>query len=210
MSKRPNLSVVWAPWQDNTELELATSAVVIWLAENAPELGSRLTVVPNVNAAASTPSAEAFSANGNILTHKNRRRHVRGGPVLAYVPDDEELSLAVPRSEGNFLGLVAFHQPALDGFAAATKALNVLTGEHDSGVSEEIDKLFVRLDFAGYKGFPKSDAYVMRRAAPIIEDLLSEGLDADFIVTYALARGLPFRHAKELRELLPKEPVEDV
>ena len=201
---------MWAPWQDGVPVEEPATAVVDWLKKNASEWKSRLTIVADVNAASAEPSVEEFSANGNILTHRNRRRVERGGPVLVYQPGDQELEMAVPRSVGNYLGIVEFHQPAIDGFAAATRALNVLTGESDPGVSEEIDKLFVKLDSVGYNGFSKRDSYVMRQALPIIRDLLSGGFDADFIVTYALARGTTFRHAKQLRELLPKESVGDL
>ena len=186
-------------------VEEPATAVVDWLKNNAFGWGNRLTVVADVNAASAEPSVEEFSTNGNILTHKNRRRVERGGPVLAYQPGDQELELAVQPSVGNYLGIVEFHHPTIDGFVAATRALNVLTGEPDPGVSEEIDKLFVKLDSVGYNGFSKRDSFVMRQAPPIIRDLLSEGFDADFIVTYALASGTTFRHAKQLRELLPKE-----
>ncbi|MCW2295893.1 MULTISPECIES: hypothetical protein [Rhodococcus] len=208
MSKRPELTVAWIPWLHDIALDDSAVPVIDWLHENTSSWNERSIVVCLVNDARQDPNVRAYSSNGNIVTHRNRRSTVRGGPVLAYGPGDEELEIAASRAAGHVLGLVSFHRPTLDGFAAATRAFNVLTGQHHPGVSAEKDALFDKLNRAGYKGFSKRDAYAMRQATPIIDELLGEGFDADFIVTYSLACGMPFRHAKELRALLPIEESE--
>lgn len=203
MEYKPKHHGIWVPSDASSDLEVACSAVAQVL-RGADNWGWRLTVAHGVRNVSYQPSVEAFASNGNILTPMNasRRQIKTGGPVLAFVPDDKTLALAVGHCSGQVLGVVEYAVPSMRGWAAAVGAVNVLTGEKEPGVDDSTRQSFDELIGIGYKGYSKRDRYVMAVARPAIEKLTADGYDADFIVSYGIACGLHDSQAKELRALL--------
>ena len=204
MTTEPNHTGVWAPWADDTPLEDNCAAVCNWLLANAANTERRLTVVPEKPALEAQPSISQFAKNGNYVTPKgrNQQRPRTGGPVLAFVPDDKGLHLAIQYANNQVIGLVEWPSPRMEGWAAAVRALNVTTGERHPGVDDDTAELLDDLYSAGYKGYSKSDKFVMAQAQPALTELLARGLDADFIVSFMIAKGMSDSTAASLRKLI--------
>ncbi|QII04385.1 hypothetical protein BH93_02500 [Rhodococcoides fascians A25f] len=195
---------VWIPYREGSDINLDNAVVVRWLQANCPRIGDRITVGAVKQSFSYQSSVRAFASNGNVATPRSSSPTRSGGPVLVFTPSDELLPLGVSLARGLTLGLVEYDSPRLEGWAAATRALNLTTGEHHPGVGEEIHAVFERLAFYGNNGYRSRDSFSMNRVAYAVDDLRAEQLDDDFIVSYMIALGTPYLHAKELRVSLAK------
>jgi hypothetical protein len=104
---------------------------------------------------------QVFAANGNLHSGRGKPGQ-RGGPVLAYRPDIELLADAVALAEGQPLGVIEFFPGEVAGWAAATNAVNLDTGEATPSVPVEIHDALVELKKAGYKRIPPRPRTVLR------------------------------------------------
>jgi hypothetical protein len=113
--------------------------IVEWLAEQAPDtLDQRATVIPlKQDIDLADQGVQAFAANGNLHSGLGRSG-TPGGPVLAYYPDIKLLADAVALADGQPLGVIEFHAGEVAGWAAATNAINLDTGQPTPSVPAEI------------------------------------------------------------------------
>ena len=71
--------------------------------------------------------------------------------MLAYRPDVRQLARAVAAAEGQVLGVIEFANGEIAGWAAATNAIDLTTGEPTASVPDEIRKaLGARFGEAGF------------------------------------------------------------
>lgn len=169
------------------------AVVVQWLAENSP--GDRWTAralfVPNKNHFAAQPEAVvSYGANGNIGTNKSPGV-TRGGSVLAHAPDLQLLGYAEQAADGQLLGVTAWPGDEIPGWAAATNALNLATGERGTEVPAEIATALDDLHDAGYNGYHSRGAFYRAKFEPPVRILVDAGYSYGFVAGYLLALGAP-------------------
>ena len=83
------------------------------------------------------PAIVHYGANKNIGSNKNPSV-TRGGTVLAHAPDLQLLGYAEQAADGQLLGVTAWPGDEIPGWAAATNAMNLATGERGPAVPDEI------------------------------------------------------------------------
>ena len=167
--------------------------VVDWLAENSGNdtWPRRVTVVPQKRVVDMADDAvQHFAANGNLHSGRGTPGSA-GGPVLAYRPDLELLGDAVALADGQALGVIEFFPGEVAGWAAATNAINLETGEPTPGVPEEILTALEDLKQAGYNGyFRDREAFFAAKYFPPIDELRAAGYDYKFVAGYLIALGV--------------------
>lgn len=169
-----------------------SGTIVEWLAEQAPDtLDQRVTVVPQKSHIDMADEAvQAFAATGNVHSGRGKRGQP-GGPVLAYRPDIQLLGEAVGMADGQPLGVIEFFPDEVAGWAAATNAINLDTGEPAPSVPDEIHAALVELAEAGYNGyFRDREAFFAAKYFGPIDELLEAGYGYKFVAGYLIALGV--------------------
>jgi hypothetical protein len=80
------------------------------------------------------------------------------------LPDIELLADAVGLADGQPLGVIEFFPDEVAGWAAATNAINLDTGEPTPSVPAEIHEALVELRDAGYNRIPPRPRAILCRA----------------------------------------------
>jgi hypothetical protein len=176
-----------------------SGALVEWLAEQAPNtLDRRVTVVPQKSHIdMADEGVQAFASNGNLHSGRGRPGE-RGGPVLAYRPDTKLLADAVALADGQPLGVIEFFPDEVAGWAAATNAINLDTGEPTPSVPAAIHTALVELREAGYGGFHRDrERYFAAKYFSPIDKLMAAGYTYRFVAGYLVALGIDGKNADE-------------
>jgi hypothetical protein len=178
-----------AAWQPMIEDD---RQMVQWIAANSDhaDYATRVLLIPQQRDLKYASAAiEAFGANGNVGS--SRSPHVRrGGPVLAYRPDVRQLARAVAAAEGHVLGVIEFADGEIAGWAAATNAIDLTTGEPTASVPDEIHAALLDLHTAGYNGYHRDrEPYFAAHYFPPIDVLLGAGCSYAFVASYLVALG---------------------
>lgn len=140
---------------------------------------------------------QAFAANGNLHSGRGKPGEP-GGPVLAYRPDIELLADAVALAEGQPLGVIECFPGEVAGWAAATNAINLDTGEPTPSVPAEIREALLELRDAGYNGYHRDrERYFAAQYFPPIDKLLVAGYAYRFVAGYLVALGIDGKNAGE-------------
>ncbi|OMC08029.1 hypothetical protein [Mycolicibacterium fortuitum] len=173
--------------------------IVRWIRQNVSdgEYTRRVLFVPNKNHFdAYDDAVKVYGGNGNIGT--NRSPGVtRAGPVFAHAPDLQLLGYAMQAADGQLLAVAAHNDEDISGWVAATKALNVLTGERHLGVPDDIREALEDLDDAGYNGYHRRGAFFKAKREEPIATLRGAGYSYRFVAGYLLALGAPARRVGE-------------
>lgn len=178
---------VWLPLGEDP------AAIVRWIRQHTTdaEYTRRALFVPNKNHFdAQPPAIVQYGANGNIGSNRSPQVE-RGGPVLAHAPDIQLLGHAMTAADGQLLAVTSFNDEEVSGWVAATKAINVLTGERHPGVPDEIHEALVDLEDAGYNGYHQRGAFFRAKSGPPIAALIDAGYSYRFAAAYLLALGSP-------------------
>ena len=140
-------------WVDGSErgLAYAFAGAESYLRENASDWGKRALLLPHMSARRESYH-QNFSANKNVGSARGKGPE-RGGPVLAVDPPLKLLELGLRLADGQLFAWRAVHPHQVIGWAAATKALDVATGERHPGVPPEIEDALQDLHDAGYNGY---------------------------------------------------------
>jgi hypothetical protein len=185
LSPRPT-AAAWVPIDGEARL------IVRWIAEHAPDdtYARRALFVPQKRDLDMADGAiQAFGANGNVGSVRNP--HIsRGGPVLAYRPDVRLLAHAVAAAEGQVLGVIEFSPGEIAGWAAATNAVDLTTGEPTPSVEPEIRDALAELHYAGYNGYHRDrEPFFAAKYFPPIDVLLAAGYSYKFVASYLVGLG---------------------
>jgi hypothetical protein len=172
-------------------LDVAVKTAADWLRENGTNYGKRALLIPLKGELSGAQGALGdYIANGNIGSEKGKQAD-RGGPVLALGPTLKLLDTAIRTADGQPLAIVEHIPNSLDGWAAATGAINLATGESTPRVPDEIEAL-VDLQREGDNGYPtprKGTSYgIMVKS--LIAKLKEHGYSGEFVATYLVALGL--------------------
>ncbi|MBS4729857.1 hypothetical protein MSM1_19985 [Mycobacterium sp. SM1] len=185
LTPRPAL----AAWQPMTADD---RQMVQWIAANTDnaEYARRVLFIPQQRDLRYASAAiRAFGAAGNVGS--SRSPHVnRGGPVLAYRPDLRQLGRAVAAAESQVLGVIEFAEGEVAGWAAATNAVDLTTGEPTVGVPDDVHAALAELHTAGYNGYSRDrEQYFAAHYFPPIDVLLEAGYPYAFVASYLVALG---------------------
>jgi hypothetical protein len=189
----------WVPEQEYRDWDEAAAIAVGHVERECAEQGAAgMLVTETRDGARGIPQLEQFVArHSHHITRKSRAATRGSGPILVYVPYLELLELAAGKARGSSLCAVEAIGFKLEGWAAATGALNLDTGE----VTPPPDTLLEPLEhlvFVGNNGW--GDAYGKRDAGRIMPELRT--LSADYVAGYVIGKGRSAAGAKRLREMI--------
>lgn len=172
---------------------------VEYVYRQCAEAGKRGVLVTHTKTDLATPSLEHFARNHYHVTQRSHRI-VRpgGGPVLVDMPHLALLALAHSLANGESLCAVESGALNLNGWAVATNAVNLHTGQTKPNLPPAILKLFDDLLWAGNNGW--FDAPGKRDAQRLLKIILnaSSSYDADFVASYVIGKGQSADAAKHI------------
>jgi hypothetical protein len=94
------------------------------------------------------------------------------------------------RRRGPGTGVIEFAEGEIAGWAAATNAIDLTTGEPTANVPDEIHAALVEQHTAGYNGYHRDrEAYFAAHYFPPIDVLLDAGYPYAFVASYLVALG---------------------
>ncbi|OBJ27931.1 hypothetical protein A5631_21935 [Mycolicibacter heraklionensis] len=130
-----------------------------------------------------------YSSNGNIGSVRGKRPGA-GGPVAAVDPHLKLLDLGVNLADGQLFGVATVHPHEVAGWAAATRALDLITGARHPGVPAKVEQALQDLHDAGYNGYARQrEGFFASKYYPPIDILMDAGYDLDFVKSYLVALG---------------------
>ncbi|QNJ90966.1 hypothetical protein HZU40_22385 [Mycolicibacterium fluoranthenivorans] len=177
-------------WADGSErgLAFAFEAVETYLHKHGNNWGQRALLIPH-GSVRGEAYHQNYSANKNIGLVRGKHPE-RGGPVLAVHPPLKLLNLGLQVADGQHLGVATPNMREVIGWAAATKALDVVTGERHPGVPDDIADALQDLHDAGYNGYARQrERYFAALYYPPIDILMDAGYDVDFVKSYLVVLG---------------------
>ncbi|KRD19804.1 hypothetical protein ASE48_22540 [Mycobacterium sp. Root265] len=179
-------------WADGSErgLDFAFDAVENHICEHSDTAtyARRALLLPHMSVQHEAYH-QSYSANKNIGTARGKRPE-RGGPVVAVHPLLKELGLGLKLAHGQIFGVATPIMRDVTGWAAATKALDVVTGERHPGVPDDIAEALQDLHDAGYNGYARQrESFFAAKYYPPIDILMDAGYGVDFVKSYLVALG---------------------
>lgn len=203
-------NAAYVPFDDETAWDDAAALAVEWVEQRCEEEDAAgLLVTHTVDGAQYTPALVSFvQRNCNHATPRSRttRRNTGPGPVLVYVPDPGLLYFASGLARNSSLCAVGSGSFDLSGWAAATRAVNLATGDEAPPVSEDVERELKRLSFYGNNGW--GDPFGKKNAKLTVSTLLVKLSDRDdvkdFIVGWTLANGASDNGAKNLAKVIDR------
>jgi hypothetical protein len=177
-------------WADGSErgLAYAFAAVESYLRQNGTNWARRALLLPDMSASRESYH-QNYSANKNMGSGRGNKP-APGGPVMVVHPRLKLLEKGMRRAAGQLLGVATRNPREVAGWAAATKAVDAVTGERDPGVPPEIEEALQDLHDAGYNGYARQrEPFFAARYFPPIDLLMDSGYDVDFVKSYLVVLG---------------------
>jgi hypothetical protein len=201
-------AAAWVPWVDK-DMDTPIGQAVEWVEARCAEAGLRgfLVVERKGHLDMLHDDVQAFAARHALTSPRGAlgRPSSEAGPVLVYYPDYRLLDLAIGRARGAALCVLAYAGQPLAGWAAATGAVNLATGEAVPALDEDLVGLFASLRTSGNNGW--ADDYATRMAEHLLAELQAAvpKLTADYVASYVLALGgVSVEGVERLRKLAEK------
>jgi hypothetical protein len=187
------------PWDEAADL------AANWIWERSEiESSLPLLVTNTFQNSAGIGSLTDIGRQGGHATPQGKDRFDRG-PVIAYVPVERTLDLALDLARGYSLVVVETESFQLSEWAAAAGAINLLDGSVSSSsipddVREDLDHAVF---FGGNNGWTGS--HEKQHARRCLVDHVRAGLlEPEQAAAYVMAKGVSDKGARRLRELLEK------
>jgi hypothetical protein len=183
-------AAAWVPWVDG-DMDTPIGQAVEWVEARCAEAGQRglLVVERKGHLEMFHDDVQEFAARHALTSPRGAlgRPSSEAGPVLVYYPDYRLLDLAMDRARGAALCVLAYADQPLAGWAAATGAVNLATGEAVPPLDDGVVQLFRSLRLSGNNGW--TDDYATRMARHFLAELQTAvpGLTADYVASYVLA-----------------------
>ncbi|VBA47107.1 hypothetical protein [Mycobacterium attenuatum] len=177
-------------WADGSErgLAYAFAAVERYLRQNGTNWAGRALLLPHMSASRESYH-QNYSANKNIGSGRGNKP-APGGPVMVVHPPLKLLEKGIRLAAGQLLGVATPNPREVVGWAAATKAVDALTGERHPGVPPEIEEALQDLHDAGYNGYARQrEPFFAAKYFPPIDILIDAGYDVDFVKSYLVVLG---------------------
>ena len=184
------------PWDD------AAGLAVDWIEDRCRQEQAGGLLVTNTLHDLGVGKVQAFGQRHSRVSRRSRPIGTGSGPVLAYVPDAEDLEFATRNARGSSLAVVATVAFPLLGWASWLGAMNLVTGEPTPEPTQDVKKLINRLVRNGDNGF--GDSFGKQSARPILSDLRQAAVNDDFVLGAALAAGVSARGVGNLGRIMTK------
>jgi hypothetical protein len=187
------------PWDEAADL----AADWIW-GRSEVEGVKPLLVTNTFQNARGIESLEVIAREGGQATPQGKERFERG-PVLAYVPDERTLKLALNLARGYSLAVVETVSFPLAEWAAGADAISLLDGStSSSGLSDDVKAdLDHAVFFGGNNGWTGPHEKEHARNY-LVRHVRGSRLTPDQAASYVMAKGVSDKGAKRLRLLLEK------
>lgn len=200
------LRTAWVPDDDpERDWSVAAGLAAGWVEDRCREEGASGVLVTNTLDHLGVPELDNFERR-HVRTSRLARRGRPGsgvGPVLSYVPHAKELEFAMSLARGSSLCVVETVSFPLTGWSARLGAMNLVTEETTSPLSDSVNEAVDRLKFHGNNGF--GDDLGKRQAQSILADLRAAGsFDSGLILGAVLAAGVSARGVGNLSRLIDK------
>jgi hypothetical protein len=195
---------MWLPIGHEVAGQDPTALAVERIERQCSEAGVLGVLVTGSRRAAATPSLKRFAQNHVHVTRRSRSNASPGrGPVLVDMPDAGLLADAHRLAHGQSLCAVESGAFRLRGWAAATHAVDLMSGERTSPPTDEALRLLDAIVFAGNNGW--ADEPGKRDAKRLLGELAlaMPSLDADFVEGYVIGKGASKYDVNQLRALWP-------
>lgn len=199
-------AAAWVPDNDpQRSWEDAAGLAADWIWERSRIEGVIPLLVTNTfQNAVGIDSLEEIARKGGQATPQGKQRFDRG-PVLAYVPDERTLKLALELARGYSLAVVETVSFPVTEWAAGAEAINLLDGSRSS--SSIPDDVKADLDhavfFGGNNGW--TGQHEKQHACNhLLRHVRAGCLAPDQAASYVMAKGVSDKGAKRLRLLLEK------
>jgi hypothetical protein len=118
------------------------------------------------------------------------------------------LDQAFRLADKQILGVREYRPNSMSGWAAATGAMNLATGEHHARVSDDVREILMDLKREGNNGYPtpkKGTAYKTMIGLHISE-LKARGYTGDFVAGYLVGSGLRGDSGENLKRIYQRLP----
>lgn len=187
------------PWEDAADL------AADWIWERSEIEGVKPLLVTNTfQNARGIESLDQIAREGGQATPQGKQRFDRG-PVLAYVPDERTLKLALDLARGYSLAVVETVSFTLAEWAAGAEAINLLDGTTSSSnlpadVTSDLDQAVL---FGGNNGWTGQHEKQHARNH-LVRHVQAGRLAPEQAAAYVMAKGASGTGAKRLRLLLEK------
>jgi len=203
------VSVVDAAWVPDDDPErdwsIAFALAAEWVDDRCHKEGSSAVLVTNALGDFGMPEMRAFETRHTRTSRRaGNARRVRGvGPVLAYVPDADDLDFALGLARASSIAVVESVAFPVLGWASFLGAVNLVSDEPTPSLPDAVAHAVDRLKFYGNNGF--GDSFGKSRAKAVLAELrATDDLDRDLLVSAVLGAGLSSRAAKALSRLVDK------
>ena len=199
-------AAAWVPDDDpERPWEVAAELAADWIWEHSKIEGVTPLLVTNTfQNAVGIECLDEIASKGGQATPQGKQRFDRG-PVLAYVPDERTLRLALDLARGYSLAVVETVSFPLAEWAAGAGAVNLLDGSTSS--SNLPDDVKADLDhavfFGGNNGWTGLHEKQHARNH-LLRHVQAGRLAPEQAASYVMAKGVSGKGAKRLRLLLEK------
>ena len=187
-------------------LDDAVDRTAKWLRDNGTNYGKRALLLPQKGDLSSPAPALVRYGLGNVGSLRGTQAR-RGGPVL--VLGSEMLDTAIKLADGNALAAIAHIPGEVDGWAAATGAFDLRTGEPTPDVEPSIREAIEAVHDAGYNGYSKSDRSLMTRIDTDLRHIAAVGYSFRFLTSYLVALGANRRTVADLEKIYQPISIAD-
>lgn len=198
-------AVAWVPDDDaQRNWSIAAGLAAKWVQDRCSMEGASGVLITHTMDDTHVPELQAFE-RANCRTSRLAKAARVGagiGPVLSYVPDEEDLSFAMQKARKSSLGVVeGILSFPLSGWAAWFEAWDLVAEKPTPPLPETIKEAVGRLAFHGNNGF--GDPFGKQQARSIIDGLAEVApLDPKLILGATLAAGVSPRGIKNLSRLM--------
>lgn len=199
-------AAAWVPDDDpQRHWEDAAGLAADWIWERSRVEGVPPLLVTNTfHNAVGIHCLEEIAREGGQATPQGKQRFDRG-PVLAYVPDERTLKLALDLARGHSLAVVETVRFPLAEWAAGAQAISLLDGTtRSSSIPEDVKAdLDHAVFFGGNNGWtgPHEKQHARNN---LVRHVLAGRLAPEQAASYVMAKGVSDKGAKRLRLLLEK------
>jgi len=194
-------TAAWVPQAPGRDPGEAARLAVQWTERQCRQEHARAILVTSTREQFEVPELAEFSKQHSHVTRRSQQRLAGEVPVLAYLPDTEDLDFATRLAGSSSLAVVESDAFPLCGWAAWLEASDLVSGEATPGLGAVTRDALDRFAFYGNNAF--DDDFGRERARAVLAELRGRGkLDRDLLLGAALAAGLSAHAVKNLGRLI--------
>ncbi len=197
------VQVAWVPDDDpERDWSIAAGLAVDWVEQRCSEEKASGVLVTHSVGTTNVPELRDFTrrhAHTSRLASSDRVG-AGFGPVLSYVPDEEDLYFAMQLARKSSIAVVEATSFPLFGWASWFEARNLITGDVALPLDEPVREAVDRLHFNSNNNF--GDPFGKQQARSILDKISMDDGTSDVILGAVLAAGVRPNGVRNLRRLI--------